>query len=64
MNADTAIEAAKLALQAATVAWPALSSWLRSASDANPYHPVSEAVRNILPPDGESAKAARVLRDG
>lgn len=58
-------DVAKFALQAATAAWPAFASWLSRAASAAPSDdPIARKLREILPEDGESARAARVLRNG
>lgn len=58
-------DVAKFALQAATAAWPAFASWLSRAASAAPADDlVARKIREILPEEGESEKAARVLRNG
>jgi hypothetical protein len=61
---DVGEQIAKLAIGAATLAWPAFASWLRGRTEADLTSSVAQKVASILPLEGDSAKAERVLRDG
>jgi hypothetical protein len=40
---------------------PAVAAWAKPALDANPEHPISKRVAEILPAEGASAAALREI---